>query len=85
MKSGVCPKCGGEEIYGAANGLAIGAATNASLHAHIDPGFRGIRGQQRTDGLFEYVCAGCGYVELYLLDPAAIDFARANWVRVRKR
>ena len=85
MRRGVCPKCGGDEVYGSANGLAIGGATRASLHAHIEPGFRGIRPQQRTDGLYQYVCAGCGHLELYLLDPAALDFVRARWVRVQQR
>jgi predicted RNA-binding Zn-ribbon protein involved in translation (DUF1610 family) len=85
MRSGVCPKCGGEEIYGAANGLAVGGSTQAAIHAHIEPGFRGMRPRQMTDGLYQYVCAGCGYLEQYLLDAGAIDFARRNWVRVVKR
>ena len=85
MRDGVCPKCGGDEVYGSANGLAIGASTQAAIHAHIEAGFRGMRPRQPTDGLYQYVCAGCGHLELYLLDPAAIDFARRNWVRVVRR
>lgn len=81
MRDGVCPRCEGTEVYGAANGLAIGDDTMTAVHAHIEPGFRGMRPRARTQ-LHQFACASCGLLELHLLDPAGIDFIRANWVRV---
>ena len=85
MRDGTCPKCGGGEVYAAANGLAIGGGTQAAIHAHIEPGFRGMRNRQMTNGLWQFACAGCGYVEVYLLDELALGFVRQNWVRVQQQ
>ena len=82
MRDGTCGRCGGTEIYAAANGLAIGGPSQAALHAHIGPGFRGMRPSHQNAGLWQYLCADCGHLELHLLDAAAIQFARAHWVRV---
>jgi hypothetical protein len=85
MRSGVCPRCNGDEVYGSQQGLPLAGGHQVTLQAHVDEGFRGIRPWHRTTGLFEYVCAGCGYVEVHLLDPDAIAFVRRNWVRVVRR
>ena len=82
MRNGTCQKCGGDEVYAAASGLPIGGGAQAAINAHIEPGFRGIRSRHMTEGLWTFLCAGCGSVEIYLLDAAAIDFVRQNWVRV---
>jgi predicted nucleic-acid-binding Zn-ribbon protein len=82
VRDGICSKCGGREVYASRNGLALGGGFPASVKAHIDPGFRGMRAQQATDGLWQYACANCGYCEIYLLDDAVVDFVRQAWVRV---
>lgn len=83
VRTGKCGECGGTEIYAAANGLGIGAAgTEASLHAHIEPGFRGVRPRQMTYGVWQYLCATCGHLQFHVIDGAGIDFARRTWLRV---
>ena len=82
MRDGTCARCGGDEVYAAANGLAIGGSTQAAVHQHIEPGFRGMRARTMTDGLWQFVCASCGHVEMFLLDEQAIAFIRQGWIRV---
>ena len=78
MRDGACRSCGGQEIYAARNATEPG---DPHLRAHIEPGFRGMRPQTRVE-VWNYLCATCGLLETYLLDPAAIDFARQAWIRV---
>lgn len=85
MRDGTCSKCGGDEVYASANGLSLGGGQQAAIQAHIEPGFRGIRGRHVTNGLWQFVCASCGHVEVYLLDEQAIAFVRQSWVRVPGR
>ena len=82
MRDGTCPACGGTEIYAARNGIALGEYAHVGLRPHVDPGFRGMLQQHQTEGMWSYLCAGCGLVEFRLQDPLAVDFARANWTRV---
>lgn len=82
MRNGTCTRCGGTEVYAAADAFWLGGGTQAALEAHIEPGFRGVRARQVTDGLWQYLCAACGYLEFYVIDHAAIDFARRAWLRV---
>jgi hypothetical protein len=77
MRDGVCPKCSSRSVYGAAGGLKHG--TQGALVAPIEPGFRGIRQQMSAEGIWQFMCADCGYMESYALDDAARQFVRDNW------
>ena len=33
------------------------------LYPHLEPGFRGMVAPQHTDGLVQYACVTCGYLE----------------------
>jgi len=82
MRSGTCPKCSGTEVYGARNGLSIGEYFQVGIRPHLEDGFRGVAATHRTNDLWHYICATCGYSETYLHDDAAMAFVRQRWVRV---
>ena len=74
MRNGVCPKCSSHSIYAARGGI-----DNGALVAHIEPGFKGIRPTQQADGIWQFMCADCGYLESYALDDATVAFVRQYW------
>jgi ribosomal protein S27AE len=82
MRDGKCPKCGSAEVYASRNGLGVGEGFKVGLRPHIEPGFRGMLVPHQTDGLWQFLCGRCGYVEMYLLDDQALAFVRERWVRV---
>lgn len=82
MRSGTCPKCSGTEVYAARNGLGLGEGAKVQVRPHLETGFRGVAPRHVTDDVWVYVCAGCGFSETYVHDPAAIAFVRQRWVRV---
>lgn len=63
----------------ARNGLRLGEHPLAALFPHTEPGFRGVRVSHQTDGIWQFVCGTCGYLELHVLDPAALAFIRQHW------
>jgi predicted nucleic-acid-binding Zn-ribbon protein len=67
MKSGKCPKCSSSEIY-------RGRAHNQRSALNISV-FKNAR-------LEDFVCAGCGFVESYIIDKAKLDDIRRSWTRV---
>jgi hypothetical protein len=81
MRSGTCQRCGGDEVYAGRN--VLDEHTEQAVKAHIEPGFRGMRPQLRTD-IWTYACATCGLLETYLVDPEALAFVRSSWLRVPK-
>lgn len=85
MQNGTCPSCGGAEVYAARNGLGLGegGGDKVAIRPHIEPGFRGVAPRHVSDGVWTYLCAGCGLVEVRVHDPAAVDFARQRWLRVQ--
>jgi hypothetical protein len=82
MRDGTCPKCRGTEVYAARNGLGLGEGWEVGLRPHLEPGFRGAVMRHRTNDVWNYCCAACGYVETYLIDAAGIGFVRQSWARV---
>jgi hypothetical protein len=77
MRNGKCPKCSSKRIHAARGGLRYG--TPGALVAHIEPGFKGIRPTLQAEGIWQFMCVDCGYLESYALDEEAQDFARQNW------
>ena len=57
----------------AENGIEMGEHATPHLRPHLGPAFRGIVRNQAVK-LWAFCCTTCGYVELQLLDPAAIAF-----------
>ena len=77
-KSGICPKCSHNQL------LHVGAvADTGEFASDIRPmylamlftgtGFFGDEKNVRAGRLSAVVCKGCGYTELYVLDPDAIQ------------
>lgn len=72
MKSGKCPKCGGNEVY-----------NDDGLNKHNQRGvisFSFMGGFQITS----YICASCGYIEeyigtAYLQNGSLAEGLRKNW------
>ena len=81
MRRGTCGKCGAATVRAAANGMALGEYEWAVLRPHLEPGFRGIVRPHKSD-LWTYACTTCGYVELHLIDPAALAYVTENWLPV---
>jgi predicted nucleic-acid-binding Zn-ribbon protein len=75
LPEGTCPKCGSTEIYVDNAGLvdARGGYSVLSLH-DIWHG--------RTAPLSTYLCAACGYVELFLADISHIPEITKTWRRL---
>lgn len=76
-KTGICPKCTHNQL------LHVGAvADTGEFESEIRPmylamlfsgtGFFGDEKTKRAGRLTAVVCKGCGYAELYVLDPQAI-------------
>ena len=76
-KSGICPKCSSNQL------LHVGAVADTGEYAdQIRPmqlavlftghGFFGDEKMSKAGQLSAVVCKGCGFVELYVLDPEQI-------------
>ena len=73
MKSGTCPKCGGNEVHTGANVTFKRGAYGANS---IPVSFWSVA------PLDNYVCARCGYVESYVADPSKLRKIAQDWPRV---
>ena len=77
-KTGICPKCSGNQL------LHVGAvADTGEFDTVMRPmylamlftghGFFGDEKTKRAGKLTAVVCKGCGYTELYVVDPETIE------------
>ncbi|WP_067538121.1 hypothetical protein [Nocardia crassostreae] len=82
MRDGICSKCSAPTVHAAQNGLRLGEDSHAVLMPHTGPGFRGILQGHNTTGLWQFACTTCGYLEMYVLDAAAIGFIQQRWTPV---
>lgn len=75
LSEGVCPKCGSTEIYADDRGLAdaTGGITVLNLHDLW---------HGSTAPISTYLCATCGYLELFLADTRLIAEIAQRWRRV---
>ena len=71
MKTGLCPKCGSNEVYRRA-GDPYG-------HELVT-----LKGEVFSKGVApdKYLCAACGYLEYYLSQPDEIQIVKTNWERI---
>lgn len=74
-------KCGSTTVRAASNGISLGTSERAGLRPHLEPGFRGAVRVQQAD-LWSFACTACGYLEMYVPDPAALAYIDANWAPV---
>jgi len=81
VRDGTCVKCGAVAVRAARNGIVMGELLQTQLRPNIGPDFRGMVRNQAAD-LWAFACTNCGYIELYVLDPAAIAFIAQNWAPV---
>ena len=81
MRRGICVKCGAATVKAANHGIQMGQSSEAHLRPNIGPGFKGMVVPQAT-ALWSFGCTSCGYVELYVLDPAGIAFIDQTWESV---
>lgn len=71
MRSGSCPKCGGAEIL---DGVRVKVPTGGSVddvRAVVSP-TSGMFRQQTASELLAWICAACGFTELYVSDPGTL-------------
>ena len=74
MRNGKCPKCGSTEIIPDVRVLDRGESNLTSdLQVAVDanPGAWVFKGRQISK-LSAFVCASCGYTEMYAIDPGAL-------------
>jgi hypothetical protein len=76
MKSGTCPKCGGQHVVGDLNLRQVDRTVpNKNLVITMyEPSSRVPTSYHETKA---YVCGACGHVELYVDDPNAVWHNRA--------
>lgn len=73
LKSGVCPKCNSEEVYG-----------EIRDYSKILPSSFGFGAGGTRPNVENYVCGNCGYVEFYVR-AEDLERVKRNWIRRRKR
>jgi predicted nucleic-acid-binding Zn-ribbon protein len=66
MKSGICPKCGSDEIY-VGTGAKYGADSNNFFVV-----LRNWLGRDQVAFVRRYVCANCHYMESYIADDESM-------------
>ena len=81
MRRGTCVKCGAATVRAAENGIVTGEFNDTSLRPHVGPDFKGAV-RRKAVSMWAFACTTCGYVELHLIDPAAIAFITEKWVEV---
>jgi hypothetical protein len=74
MRSGVCPKCGSEEVYVGPPSSLLAKRYNI---IPITIWFYAV--------LDYYVCANCGYVESYIIDEGKLRKISQKWPRVSEQ
>lgn len=77
MKSGTCPKCGGQFVVGDLNlrQQNVRGVPNQDVGVTMyAPGSRVPTSYHETSA---WACGACGYLELYLVDPNAVWQNRA--------
>jgi hypothetical protein len=82
MRRGTCVKCGAAAVRAGRNALELGESLEVRLRPHLEPTFRGAVRPFATQDLWTYACTTCGYLELHLLDAAALSFIRERWLEV---
>lgn len=75
LPEGRCPACGSAEVYTDDQGLVI--STGGLLAANLHDRWHG--GQARVQ---TYLCAVCGYIELFLADGERVAEICQTWRRV---
>ncbi len=73
LKSGVCPRCDGTEIY----------STERDIHKIVPHEFRdgiGNFGSCPSPIVDNFVCGNCGYAEFYVR-PLGLETVKKNWDR----
>jgi len=71
-----CPKCENAEI------LHVPEPRDTDFDRMALGGVRSIWSGGVNGGLEAFVCLGCGYTELYVVDPRAIDVTKMTGARV---
>lgn len=76
MRSGICPKCGSDEVYA---GTEVTFKSGPYSTNTIPINFWG------NASLDNYVCGECGYVESYIAKDSDLRRIRNNWPLVNGR
>jgi predicted nucleic-acid-binding Zn-ribbon protein len=86
MRKNPCPKCGSAEIVREVRVIDRGHGNadsgNINVGVYTKPEAWLFKGKVATD-LTAYVCAQCGFTELYATDPRALADAAAQAVSQR--
>ncbi len=71
MRDGTCPKCGNQEILEGVRLKVAAAGSVDELRAVVSP-TSGMFRQQTASDLRAWICAACGFSELYVAEPALL-------------
>jgi hypothetical protein len=73
VRSGTCPKCGGDSVHAARGAFSWGTEQGARIRTSpvIWP-----------TQLDTYICTLCGYFEHYVADPGKLAEVSQTWARV---
>jgi len=70
MKNGICPRCGGKEIF---NGSSVSNKTGMHFSNTIPVSLL------RTATLNNFVCGQCGYLESYIAKEKDLASIKKKW------
>jgi predicted nucleic-acid-binding Zn-ribbon protein len=73
VRSGVCPKCGSQEIHGSRGNFSWGAEQGVRIKT--SPLVRGTM-------VDTFICADCGYFEHYVADSEKLSEVAQAWPRI---
>ena len=77
MKGGQCPKCGSSDVYTKNNAIATRQAGNtANLSIRVST--------FSTVHFDNYICARCGYIEIYIDDKKSLPSIISKWDKVQR-
>jgi hypothetical protein len=76
MKNGKCSKCGSASVYSRPNGLGFGNMDKVFIYGGK---------WSKPSSTTAYVCATCGYFEVYLSDASGLAEMAKLWSKVPPR
>ena len=76
MKDGKCPKCGKQTVFTKRQGISFSSSSGFYVYLSKDWATKPVK---EVD---HYLCASCGYLEMYVEDKAKLEAVAKDWKKV---
>lgn len=77
LRGGLCPQCGSNAVFVKTNAMVEQQQGHAVKIRIAEP--VNIFGEAMRASINIFVCAGCGYMELYLVGDTALEEVKRTW------